>query len=75
MKRNGARMNIYNGACAYALVGEWAQAIELLAQSVIFIPTNINGLKDDPDFRELAKQPNAEVRIRGRVEEIKKNKR
>jgi tetratricopeptide (TPR) repeat protein len=65
----------YNGACAYALIGEWAQAIELLAQSIIILPANINGLKDDPDFAELAKRPNAEAQIRARVEEIKKTKR
>ncbi len=65
----------YNGACAYALVGEWAQAIDKLAHSIIILPTDISGLKDDPDFAVLAKQPNAKEQILARVEEIKKNKR
>lgn len=65
----------YNGACAYAIIGEWTQAIDKFAHSIVILPTDINGLKDDIDFAELAKRPNAEAEIRARVEEIKKNKK
>lgn len=65
----------YNSACAYALLGEWSQAIEMLAKAIAIIPDDIKGMKEDPDFVELLKQPKAEERIRARVEEIKKNKR
>jgi len=65
----------FHSACAYALIKEWEQSIDMIAHAIVIYSDDINDIKADPDFTELLKQPNAEAQIRARVEEIKKNKR
>jgi tetratricopeptide (TPR) repeat protein len=62
----------FNSACVYAILGEWADAIDKLAHSIVIYPNDINDMKGDADLQALLMRPHAEAQIRARVAELTK---